>query len=515
MNFLKKNGLLCLFVFLTVCVIILGILLFREIRPRPVEQPPKGSSEVHTTDAAATETEAVTEPPVPVFQPEDDIAYYPGEHEAEGGAQLLISSGYRFYGASPKTDSEGFNNYCYSCVSSLERQCRGDNTAREGGNTIVTVDYILYKAGPVYSCVLTSREQTDDTVSETVRVLIYDTEKASIYAPLDIYDLESGYADALAALMRTGYEAAFAEKALAPDAKFLDSTCTADPSSFVNIAMDDENMYFYKVFTDEGKQPHLLCSAVPFAALHEYETAYIEELRRQEELEKQLEEEFFPEPEEPIIPVDLPTYDLSGAVPESAMVDDSYFDDSLFIGNSLIVGLSMSVKINATYFASVGLNVKQFFDKETILMTDGSYRTMYDAIATAKFEKVYLMFGINELGWGSISSFINYYSQIIDRVREVNPNAIVYVQSILPINEEKWAKSRDYHSSVNNYSVAAFNQKIVDMCTEKSAYFVNVAECLMDETGNLNPEATSDGIHIGGVYSTRWLEYLKTHTISK
>ena len=125
------------------------------------------------------------------------------------------------------------------------------------------------------------------------------------------------------------------------------------------------------------------------------------------------------------------------------------------------------------------------------------------------------MFGINELGWGSIASFINYYGQIIDRVREVNPEAIVYVQSILPINEEKWARSRDYQSCINNYAVATFNQKILDMCVEKGAAFVNVGEALKDENGNLFSDATSDGIHIGGAYATTWVDYLKTHTVTE
>jgi hypothetical protein len=124
------------------------------------------------------------------------------------------------------------------------------------------------------------------------------------------------------------------------------------------------------------------------------------------------------------------------------------------------------------------------------------------------------MFGINELGWGSITSFINYYAQIIDRIREVNPETIIYVQSILPINEEKWAKSRDYQSCINNVAVATFNQKILDMCVQKQVAFVNVAEVLTDETGNLFSDATSDGIHIGGIYSTRWVDYLKTHTVT-
>jgi hypothetical protein len=216
----------------------------------------------------------------------------------------------------------------------------------------------------------------------------------------------------------------------------------------------------------------------------------------------------------PIVYPELPTYDLSAAVPESEAVGNEYFDDAVFIGNSLIVGLQRTVPLGARYFASIGLNVSQVFTKELVPMKSGKIFTISDALATVEFSKVYLMFGINELGWGSIASFIGYYGQIIDRIREINPDAIIYVQSILPINEEKWAKSRDFQSCINNYAVATFNQKILDMCVEKNAAFVNVGEILRDETGNLFADATSDGIHIGGTYATMWVDYLKTHTVS-
>lgn len=489
-----------------VCVV--AVLLAREFHLISLIRGEAGGETEAVSETASRDTEPPeTEPLPPYYTAEDDAALIPALHTEEGGSKLLTSEEHRFYGVTPITDSEGFNEFCETCLVSLEQQMCGEDTARLGGETAVCADYILYRAEHVCSCVFLTKElHSGVPAEETVRVLIYDTKTDAVYAPLDIYDISSGYAEVLASLMREGYTAAFAAAGIEADSAFLDEVCAPDPACFVDIAMDDDFMYFYHVYAKEGAEPDVLCAKVPFAALHEYETAVIEERRRAET---------FPEPEEPIIPVVIPTYDISGAVPESAMVEDSYFDDALFIGNSLIVGLSRSVKIGARYFASVGLNVKQFFDKDTILLTDGSYTTMDKAVGMVKFEKVYLMFGINELGWGSISSFISYYGRIIDRVREVNPNALIYVQSILPINEEKWAKSRDYSSVINNVSVATFNQKIVDMCEEKCAFYVNVAECLTDETtGNLISEATSDGIHIGGVYSTRWLEYLKTHTVA-
>ncbi len=457
-----------------------------------------------TTILPETTADAVTEPPIPYISPEDDRAYFPARQQEAGDFVQITAEDYRFYGASPITDSAGFNEYCLSCVSLLEQTSQIPDTARSGGNTAVTVDYILYQAQHVYSAIFITTTVCDTQIIEkAVLVRIYDTEADTVYAPLDIYDSESGYADQLATLMRAGYEAAFAQNHLPLDPIFLDETCRADPSCFVNIAINDENLYFYKVYTTETMEPVVLCSTVPFYALYDYEIA----VREMESNETQTTEA-------PVPPPVLPNIEITGAVPASDAVDDSYFDDALFIGNSLIVGLSKSAKTGAQYYASIGLNVKQFFEKEIIPMPDGSIVTVNDAISSASFQKVYLMFGINELGWGSLTSFIEYYEKIIERILEVNPTAIIYVQSIFPINEEKWAKSGDYQSYINNVSVLTFNQKIAEMCENTASYYVNAAECLTDENGSLRAEATGDGVHINNTYIPVWLDYLKTHTVS-
>ena len=516
LTFIKTHKILCgLFAVLLVCAVVTGILLAQQlVRLSQSDNLPTEESDTDAETQIVTETEtepiteAVIELPPPYFDASSDTVYYPAMHDGESFAAVRCDSeDYRIYAVYPNTDSEKFNDYCLTTVESLMTASESPETARAGGTTVVTVDYALYQTENVYSAVFTKK--LSDTaayeITKTVIVLTYDIETDTVYAPLDRYDMMLA-SETLAAKMRAGYEESFLSYGLTPDSEFLDTVCTPDPSSFVNIAVDAENMYFFTVY-GTSVCAELLCAAVPFSELVQYTWTAIE-------AEKQASQQTPEIPDEPPVYVELPTYDLTAAVPEGEAVGDDYFDDAVFIGNSLIVGLQRTVPLNARYFASIGLNVSQVFTKELVPMKSGNVFTISDALATVKFSKVYLMFGINELGWGSITSFISYYGQIIDRIREINPEAIVYVQSILPINEEKWAKSRDYQSYINNYAVATFNQKIIEMCVQKNAAFVNVGEVLTDETGNLFADATSDGIHIGGTYATMWVDYLKTHTVS-
>ncbi len=503
---------------LAVLCLLVGILMLTGLTActEPTPQVPAADTAVPTdTETAAlaetavvteTETEAVTEQPLPYYAAEADTPYYPSEHLSDYFDTVrTVSDQYRIYAACPISDSASFNDYCQTTVSSLITSTESPETAREGGTTVVTIDYSLYLARNVYSAVFVKKITNTETykITKSVVVLIYNVHADTVYAPLDLYDMTVASAP-LAEKIRVGYEDAFRSCALNVDSDFLDEVCTPDPSSFVNIAVDAKNMYFFTVY-EKSVLPEVLCAAVPFADMTEYTWSAIEAAKQAQQLPS----------EEVTVPTEIPSYDMSAAVSEREAVGDDYFDDALFIGNSLVVGFQRMVPLNARYFASVGLNVSQVFTKELIPMQSGDTFTISEALDTVEFSKVYLMFGINELGWGSMASFIGYYGQIIDRIREVNPDAIIYVQSILPINEEKWAKSRDFQSCINNYAVAAFNQKILDMCVSKDAAFVNVGEVLKDETGNLFSDATSDGIHIGGSFANVWVDYLKTHTVSE
>ncbi len=128
---------------------------------------------------------------------------------------------------------------------------------------------------------------------------------------------------------------------------------------------------------------------------------------------------------------------LSVTVPESAPVDNDYFSDAVFVGDSRTEGLKMySGLTNATFFSGVGLTVTKVFSDQ-IVNLNGQYLTVADALKQASYSKVYIMLGMNELGWVYESIFANDYARIIDVIRESHPDAVIYVQSIIPVSQWK------------------------------------------------------------------------------
>ena len=80
-------------------------------------------------------------------------------------------------------------------------------------------------------------------------------------------------------------------------------------------------------------------------------------------------------------------------------VTDDYFSDALFIGDSRTDGIRMFSGLNnTTYFCSAGLDFKDAF-KKTLSIDKTTKSTLENLLATKKFGKIYIMLGINELGF--------------------------------------------------------------------------------------------------------------------
>lgn len=202
-------------------------------------------------------------------------------------------------------------------------------------------------------------------------------------------------------------------------------------------------------------------------------------------------------------------YDYSAPVPESEQVAKSYFDDAVFIGDSRTEGFMLSAGLsNATFYSHKGITVNTVFTEPAIKMGNSKVSIM-DALAKTDFSKVYIMLGINETGWVYSSLFIEKYAEIVDEIKKINPDAVIYVQQILPVSQ----KVSEEHRYVKNKRIRKYNTLLQEMAEEKEVYFVDVAKAVEDEKGVLPEDAAVDGIHLKKDYCKKWLEYLETHVV--
>lgn len=212
----------------------------------------------------------------------------------------------------------------------------------------------------------------------------------------------------------------------------------------------------------------------------------------------------FTPPEELIIPITR--------VEECSPVNDAYFSDALFIGDSRTVGLYLYSGLKSTYYAQQGLNVSSV-QKNAFIANGDQKLTLSEALdANSHFTKVYLSFGINEIGWSTTQAFIDSYAALVDLVQTKLPDAYIYVQEILPMTKAT-AENDRYRPMGGNEKVAEYNDRLYTLCEEKGLYYIALTEIFADENGDLIAADSFDGIHLGVASSKEWVAYLKTHAL--
>lgn len=199
-----------------------------------------------------------------------------------------------------------------------------------------------------------------------------------------------------------------------------------------------------------------------------------------------------------------------GLVAESEPVAVGYFDDAVFLGDSRTEGFYLYSGLRqGTYFYAVGATVASVFTKADWETPEGKI-PLLDAVAQADCGKIYVMLGVNELGWTKLEDFTGQYGKVIDRLREDHPEAQIVLESVLPVSARQDAKK----SYVNNERIALYNEAIEALAEEKGCGYLNIAEAVAGSDGCLRADWNYDGIHLNPAGCRAWLHYLETHSIS-
>lgn len=197
--------------------------------------------------------------------------------------------------------------------------------------------------------------------------------------------------------------------------------------------------------------------------------------------------------------------------PEYMTVEDDYFSDAVFIGDSRTVGMFEygGLEEISTFYASKGLTIYKLFDSAVAPSPEGKI-TVEEALQQNQFAKIYLMVGINEMGTGTLESFLEKYKEAVEHLRELQPDAVIYLQGIMKVTSERSAKG-DY---INNEGIEARNEGIALLADDEKIFYLDMNPVVCDDTGGLDPEYTYDGVHLKGKHIQIWKDYLKTHAIS-
>jgi len=129
-----------------------------------------------------------------------------------------------------------------------------------------------------------------------------------------------------------------------------------------------------------------------------------------------------------------------------------------------------------------------------------------DEVLSSKPAKIFIMIGINDISKDTPDSvIINNYKQIIWRIRTASPATKLYVQSILPTNNEFAEFQR--HQNKDEH-IRFINTYLEKFCKEEKINFIDLYTRFLDNAGKLSRQYTNDGLHINGPGYMKWKKLL-------
>ena len=195
---------------------------------------------------------------------------------------------------------------------------------------------------------------------------------------------------------------------------------------------------------------------------------------------------------------------------EFVQVGDEYFNDAVFIGDSRTVGLGYYGGLEqADFYATKGMNIYDLWQSE-FCEVEGSQATLEEALEAKQYKKVYFQIGINEMGTGTVSSFMESYRQTVEKLKELQPDAILFIQGIMRVTKDKSDRDAIY----NNPGIDERNAQIAKLADGERVFYIDVNEVVSDENGALRADLTFDNLHLYATNYGIWVDYLKSKGIT-
>lgn len=200
--------------------------------------------------------------------------------------------------------------------------------------------------------------------------------------------------------------------------------------------------------------------------------------------------------------------DTKTNVSENGFVQSSSMADALFIGDSRTVGMMEYGGLNeANFFCGTGMNVFDIKKNRVSVPAVGKV-TLEELLSNKKYGKIYIMLGINELGY-EFKSILNKYGDLIRFIREKQPDTSIFIQANLHVSK----KRNDSDGYINNKNIDRLNSELSKFANGKNIFYLDVNPLFDDKDGNLSSDKTADNAHLYAKYYKEWGEWICKETV--
>ena len=131
-----------------------------------------------------------------------------------------------------------------------------------------------------------------------------------------------------------------------------------------------------------------------------------------------------------------------------------------------------------------------------------------DILAGNQYDKIYLMLGINELGYDEGQTVKRFEEEVL-KLRELQPDAEIVLEANLHVTTPRSERDEIF----NNDGINRINEHIRQIAEKYGFGYIDVNEIYDDDTGGLNPKYTHDEVHVLGKYYQQWADWIRENRI--
>ncbi|MCI5773108.1 MAG: GDSL-type esterase/lipase family protein [Erysipelotrichaceae bacterium] len=202
----------------------------------------------------------------------------------------------------------------------------------------------------------------------------------------------------------------------------------------------------------------------------------------------------------------IDTYDYSLPVAANEKVDASYYDDALFVGDSRMGSLALygSYDNQEVYYIEA-----LFLNKVDITQLEDG-QTIMDKIKATEKNNLYLMFGLNEIGWENYQLFVDQYDAFIKSIKEIKPNINIYVFLLYTPTHTLTIDEVAIKPAVDNN-----NTLLKKMCYDNQVYCLDMDPYFSLNGGSIDDSFAKDGIHLNAPGVKLFEEFIEYHVVKE
>lgn len=193
--------------------------------------------------------------------------------------------------------------------------------------------------------------------------------------------------------------------------------------------------------------------------------------------------------------------------------NESYFNDAVFLGDSRTLGIADYAGLDgADFFCDNGMTIyKLLEDTGVTYQKTGKKVDLKKALQEKHYGKIYIMLGMNELGYGDTRMYLRQYLKVLNQLREWQPEAVIYIMANLHVSRGK----NNMETEFNNININDKNVASARLANGRDIFYLDSNPLFTDEEGYLPDDSTFDGVHLYAQHYEKWRNFLFEHGVEK